>query len=84
MIEFIGAIGIVVGMLCLAVWVDDGGLKFSLFIGILGVMGGIFLIIIPTKPEPEKPTYSFEWVDEETKCHFYGGKLINCESVRIE
>lgn len=82
--EFIGATSVVAGMFMFALWVDDKSLKFSLFVGILGVISGLSFVIIPTNPEPEKPAYSSEWIDEETKCHFYDGNPVSCESVRYE
>jgi hypothetical protein len=82
--EFIGAMAIVGGMFLIAIWLDDKRFKSPLVFGLVGITLGLSLVLIPPSPKLEKPTYSSEWVDEETKCHFHGGKIINCESVRYE
>ena len=85
MIEYIqgavGAVSIIFGGLCFSVWADTKESLFGL-LGIILLLGGLTLFFTLPKIETEKPAYSFEWIDEETKCHFYGGKLINCETVR--
>lgn len=82
MIEIIGSMGAIAGMICLAIWLDQRNQKGHLFFGLVVVLSGLYLIIVEPKIESETPTYSSEWIDEETRCHWYGGKLINCETVR--
>jgi hypothetical protein len=82
MIGFIGGISIVAGMFLIGVWLDDKKSKEPLVFGLLGVLMGLSLILIPQKPQAETPTYSSEWIDEETKCHFWNGSPVSCETVR--
>ena len=80
--EFMGAMGIFAGMLYLAVWFNGRTKTLYLVLASLNISLGLAFILINPNSETEKPAYSFEWIDEETKCHWYGGKIVNCETVR--
>jgi uncharacterized membrane protein HdeD (DUF308 family) len=82
MIEFIGAMAIIAGMFLIAIWLDDKRHKVVLVFGLLWVALGLAVVFIPQKPQAEKPIYSSEWIDEETKCHFWNGNPVSCETVR--
>jgi hypothetical protein len=76
-----GCISIVAGVFCIAVWMDYRN-KLDLMTGFFLIAAGLILLIKLPKIETKAPPYSSEWIDEETKCHWYGGKIVNCESVR--
>lgn len=82
MIESIGGISIVAGMFLIAVWFENKNLKAPLVFGLLGIAMGLFIVLACPSPKVEAPSYSSEWIDEETKCHFWDGNPVSCESVR--
>jgi len=77
----IGLIGVVVGVLCFGAWAETRDAVFGA-LATFSVLAGLALFFTLPKIETEKPAYSFEWIDEETKCHWYGGKIVNCESFK--
>lgn len=77
----VGGMGVLAGVVCFAAYVDEKEKVFAIF-ALIFIPCGLWLLLTLPKIQNETPTYSSEWIDEETKCHFWGQTPLNCESVR--